>query len=68
MQCYSGKNIKKGIEFCDSNFDPEEDSKNFLLCYESIPAFNMEYCQLKYERDIVSKIDCFKNKAKLTLD
>ena len=52
MQCYSGRNVEKGVEFCDSNFDPIEDKKNFLLCYETIPAFTMKYCQIKYEKDI----------------
>ena len=52
MQCYAVKNVDRGREFCNSNFDPEKDLENFLLCYESIPVYSMEYCQLKHPKDI----------------
>lgn len=68
MQCYAAKDVERGKEFCSANFDPEEELENFLLCYESIPVFTMQYCQLKYKTDSESKIDCFRNKARLTLD
>ena len=44
MQCYAARNVDRGKEFCNSNFDPEKDVNNFLLCYESIPLYTMQYC------------------------
>ena len=61
MQCYAARNVERGKEFCNANFDPEVDLASFLLCYESIPVFTMEYCQLKFKSDVVSKINCFRD-------
>jgi hypothetical protein len=69
MQCYASKNVPRGKEFCNSNFDPETELEYWLICYEGIPVYTFEYCQLKHRGGKVDdKIKCFRNKAQLTLD
>jgi len=68
MQCYSSKNVPRGEEFCLANFDPKKEREVFLECFETIPLYTADYCQVKYDRDPDQKVDCFKNKAGLVLD
>ena len=68
MQCYASKNVERGEEFCVSNFDPKIEREVFLDCFEGIPLFTFSYCKVKFDNDPDAKIDCFKNKAGLTLN
>jgi hypothetical protein len=47
MQCYGQRDVPKGEEFCLSL---DEDPELVLVCYESIPLFNFNYCSLKHEQ------------------
>jgi hypothetical protein len=68
MQCYAIKNVARGIEFCNSNFDYKTEEANWILCYESIPVFTATFCQIKHRLNQMAMIDCMRNKAKLVLD
>jgi hypothetical protein len=44
MQCYASKSVSRGVEFCNANFDLKKEMQYWLLCYESIPVYDFEYC------------------------
>ena len=67
MQCYGTKNVAKGEQFCLQNFDPVENLEAMLLCYESIPLLNQNYCDIKHT-DNSELVACYRENAKLTLD
>ena len=68
MQCYASKNVERGEEFCVTNFDPKTERNVFLECFEGIPLFTHTYCKIKFDNDPDAKIDCYKDKARLTLN
>jgi hypothetical protein len=68
MQCYASKDVPRGEKFCTSNFDPIIERDTFLECFEGIPLFTFGYCKVKYGDSPDDKMDCFRNKAGLTLD
>jgi hypothetical protein len=67
MQCYAGREVEKGQEFCDSNFNKKLEVSLWLDCYEKIEIFTSEYCQLRY-RNVDDRVECYINQASLTLD
>lgn len=64
MRCYKGRDVPRGEQFCLSYFNT---TKDLITCYEDIPIYTKNYCDLKYVEK-TPKLDCYRNKANLVLD